>query len=170
MADPVSKSGNSALTMSAKGLAALKQHENVVQSYYNDPADNCTYGVGTLVHFGPCMAAELHTKVSSALIATSLNSALDDAQRTIKSRVKNTQLTQEQFDALTSFVYNRGPGGSRNVLKLINEGKFDEANMHMKQVIYGTVKDRKTGKKVKKVLPGLVVRRDYEARPFKAAK
>lgn len=170
MADPASTTGNTALGMSAKGLATLTQHEHLVPSYYNDPADNCTYGVGTLVHFGPCTAAELHTKVTQQQITTSLNSALDDAQKTIKSRVKNTQLTQEQFDALTSFVYNRGAGAARHVLKLIDEGKLDEAGRDMQKVVYGTVKDRKTGSKVKQVLPGLVTRRNYEATPFRTTK
>lgn len=170
MADANSKDGNAALSVSAKGLSTLTQHEHLVPSYYNDPADNCTYGVGTLVHFGPCTAVELQTQVTQQQITASLNSALDEAQRTIKRRVKNTQLTQEQFDALTSFVYNRGPGASRHVLKLIDEGKLDEAGQDMQKVIYGTVKDRKTGKKVKQVLPGLVTRRNYEAAPFRTSK
>lgn len=170
MADPAAKANNAGLSVSAKGLATLTQHEHLVPSYYNDPADNCTYGVGTLVHFGPCTAAELHTQVTSQQITTSLNSALDDAQRTIKNHVKNTQLTQDQFDALTSFVYNRGAGGSRHVLKLIDEGKLDEAGRDMQQIIYGTVKNKKTGKKVKQILPGLVTRRNYEAGPFRTTK
>jgi hypothetical protein len=39
MADPASTTGNTALGMSAKGLATLTQHEHLVPSYYNDPAD-----------------------------------------------------------------------------------------------------------------------------------
>ena len=157
---------NRKLSLSSAGTVQLQRYEGLHKSYYNDPAGHCTYGVGTLVHMGPCTAEELHTPVSDQMIALSLQAALADTQRLIKKRVTKTQLTQEQFDALTSFVYNRGGPRSERVLKLIDHGDFKTARAQMNRVIYGTVSDPKTGKPVKKALPGLILRRRAETRPF----
>ncbi|MGF6855362.1 hypothetical protein OKW29_004249 [Paraburkholderia sp. CI3] len=47
---------NDVMKMSAGGYAALRVNEGVVMHYYNDaPVNgNCTWGVGTLAHLGPC--------------------------------------------------------------------------------------------------------------------
>jgi GH24 family phage-related lysozyme (muramidase) len=49
---------------------------------------------------------------------------------------------------------------------LTNAGKIAEAADEFDKYIYGTVKDAKTGKKVKVVLGGLVTRRAAEKRLF----
>jgi Lysozyme inhibitor LprI len=48
---------NETMQMSPSGRTALRQRERAVLSYYNDAANNCTYGVGTLAHRGPCTVA-----------------------------------------------------------------------------------------------------------------
>ena len=67
-------------------------------------------------------------------------------------------LTQNQFDALVSWVYNLGPTNLRNstMLKVLNAGKYDEVPHQMKRW------NRAGGK----VLKGLVVRREAEAELF----
>jgi lysozyme len=67
-------------------------------------------------------------------------------------------LTQNQFDALVSWVYNLGPTNLRNstMLKVLNAGKYSEVPYQMKRW------NRAGGK----VLKGLVVRRETEAELF----
>jgi len=72
-------------------------------------------------------------------------------------------VNQNQFDALASFIYNVGPGGTDATLfKKINAGITDKATIEHWFGVWnkGTVK----GKKV--VLPGLVARRKREADLF----
>jgi GH24 family phage-related lysozyme (muramidase) len=57
------------MRMSAAGIAALRQHEQVVLNYYPDQAGNCTYGIGTLAHLGPCTPVELQRPVTLAQVA-----------------------------------------------------------------------------------------------------
>ena len=68
-------------------------------------------------------------------------------------------LTQNQFDALVSWVYNLGPTNLRNstMLKVLNAGKYEEVPYQMQRW------NRAGGK----VLKGLVVRRTAEAELFK---
>lgn len=165
-----SKIDNGQFSMSAQGLATLKYHENVVPSYYNDPAQNCTYGIGTLVHFGSCTAEELQTEVTNEMIMKSLENALVWAQKAVRTRITQTQLNQAQFDALVSFVYNRGEKKSALVLALVDKHDFPAVVSYMNSVVYGAVVDKKTNKKVKKLLHGLVARRLSESAPFKGIK
>jgi lysozyme len=67
-------------------------------------------------------------------------------------------LTQNQFDALVSWVYNLGPTNFRKstMLKVLNAGKYDEVPYQMKRW------NRAGGK----VLKGLVIRRKAEAELF----
>ena len=67
-------------------------------------------------------------------------------------------LTQNQFDALVSWVYNLGPTNLRNstMLKVLNAGNYNEVPYQMKRW------NRAGGK----VLKGLVVRRKAEAELF----
>ncbi len=37
---------NENMRLSQAGWAALRQRENAIMAYYNDQANNCTYGVG----------------------------------------------------------------------------------------------------------------------------
>ena len=67
-------------------------------------------------------------------------------------------LTQNQFDALVSWVYNLGPTNFRKstMLKVLNAGKYDEVPYQMKRW------NRAGGQ----VLKGLVIRREAEAELF----
>lgn len=161
---------NKVLSMSAKGMASLQHFEGAKNYYYDDPAKNCTYGIGTLIHRGPCTPEELVRPVTAEQVAAGLGRGLMNAQKAVKDKVTNKQLTQAQYDALVSYVYNRGRDASRPVLEMIDKGKLDAATREMSRSIYGHVPDKKTGKKVVKVLPGLVQRRMSEAQPFTADK
>ncbi|WP_343050171.1 hypothetical protein [Burkholderia guangdongensis] len=45
---------NEGMRLSEAGWTALRIREHAIMAYYNDQANNCTYGVGTLAHYGPC--------------------------------------------------------------------------------------------------------------------
>jgi len=47
---------NETMRMSANGMSELRRRESVVLRYYNDTANNCTFGAGTLAHLGRCTA------------------------------------------------------------------------------------------------------------------
>lgn len=84
------------------------RREGVIRHYYNDPANNCTYGVGTLAHLGACSPQEMNTPVSNSKIATSLQAGISRAESAIYKYVNRFPLSQPQFDALVSFAYNLG--------------------------------------------------------------
>jgi lysozyme len=89
-----------------------------------------------------------------------------EAERTVRRRVPNQALSQDQFDALVSFVYNAGWKGSENVLSLVDDGDFQEAAAAISRTIYMTIKTRRGSKKV--VARGLIGRRAEESAPFRA--
>jgi lysozyme len=82
------KMANESMRTSAAGTAALRLRENVVPNYYNDSANNCTFGVGTLAHLGPCTAEELTRTVTTAMIDGQLAGGLRDAESTVRLHVR----------------------------------------------------------------------------------
>lgn len=158
---------------SAPGVHAIRVHEGVKDHHYDDQGNNCSYGVGTLAHRGPCSAAELAEIVSDERIEWSLAHGLLDAEAAVKRNVTRQTLSQQQFDSLVSFTYNTGSGGARPVLQLVNQGKLKEAAKIMKTYIYVTVNGKdgkplrdKHGRKILRRSNGLIKRRDEEARSF----
>lgn len=94
------------MTIGDKGLTLIKAFENLKLKSYPDIAGIWTIGWGTTrlngYPVGPNM--EINEIVATAL----LMGDLQPAQKTVESFV-NKSLDQNQFDALTSFVYNAGP-------------------------------------------------------------
>lgn len=76
-------------------------------------------------------------------------------------------LTQQQFDALVSLTYNAGAHGSRDVYKLVNAGKMEDAAKLISRMVYSTQK--RQGKKVLVLMSGLLVRREQESASFRAS-
>jgi len=113
---------NETMRMSAAGMAALRQRERAVFRYYNDAANHCTYGVGALAHHGPCTPRELRRPVSVADVNIQLATRVRRSEEAVRQRVRNHQLTQEQFDALVSFTFNTGATGARVTLDAANRG------------------------------------------------
>jgi lysozyme len=163
------------MSISANMRRDLTQHEKKVPHYYNDPANNCTFGEGILVGHRPCTAEGLGASVSETQMADSAQKRLDDAARAVRRTVSQQDLTQQQFDALVSFAYNAGATGAHHVLSEVNRGHFKKAAKLIMQNTRATMRD-KTGKplldplghKIKKVLPGLVKRRRDESAPFQS--
>jgi GH24 family phage-related lysozyme (muramidase) len=165
------------MTISVKGLALLVKHETFCSHLYNDmsgcspkakttPLGNCTVGYGTKVHGGVCdgqASEEPYLKGISDSDALNLrSSALQDARRAIVHNVVDFALNQNQFDALSVFIYNCGSGHAAHspLYALLNAGKTADAVGEMKKFIYVTVKDKNGTKK--KVLSRELVRRRKE--------
>jgi GH24 family phage-related lysozyme (muramidase) len=111
---------NENLRMSAAGYAELRLSEGAVMRYYNDIANNYTFGVGTLVHNGVCTAEELRTPVTEEQVNEQLTVRVHVAERAVRAAVPNVELTQAQFDSLVSFVYNVGARGAATTLAAAN--------------------------------------------------
>lgn len=157
---------NETMRMSANGLAVLRQREGAVLRYYNDAANHCTYGVGTLAHLGPCTPAELLRPVSLVEVDTQLAIRVRDTEEAVRRGVRNHQLTQEQFDALVSFTFNVGVRGARSTFAAANQGLLREVTTHMNRNVYVHPRDANGHRLAPVRLPGLVNRRREETRPF----
>ena len=157
---------NENMRTSATGLTALRQREHAVFRYYNDAANNCTYGVGTLAHHGPCAEEELRRPVSIADVEAQLAMRVRTAEAAVRRRVRTHPLTQDQFDALVSFTFNAGATGAQQTLDAANRGVAGEVARHLNNNVYVHPRDA-NGRRLAPVrLQGLVNRRREEAVPF----
>jgi GH24 family phage-related lysozyme (muramidase) len=157
------------MSASAAMIAQLRQSEGgrADGGYYTDPAGNCTVGTGILVHHGDCTAAELAAHPDNTANQAALESRIHDAEGSVRSRVGDRALTQDQFDSLVSAVFNLGAGGAAAVLQQANRADDPGVVRALNDRIRATPRDRNgnaTGPAV--ILPGLVRRRAQEARPF----
>ncbi|MDQ3936626.1 MAG: glycoside hydrolase family protein [Actinomycetota bacterium] len=144
------------MRISDEGLALIAEFEGFVDHPYNDAAGHATIGFGHLLHHGPVTAEDRRRwgKMSHADGLKLLRSDIRSRERAVDAAVK-VPLTQNQFDALVSFVYNLGEGALRQstLLKKLNAGNYDAVPAEL----------AKWNKAGGRVLPGLVRRRKAEA-------
>lgn len=137
---------------SKKGIELLKRFEGFMPEAYRCPAGVLTIGYG---HTSGVREGDRVTEEEAEKL---LRSDLMDAEEDVE-RLVRVPLTQNQFDALVSFVYNVGMGSffSSTLLKKINNDPNDP-----------TIPDefRKWVKAAGETLPGLVKRRDAEAKMY----
>jgi lysozyme len=162
---------NADQTISASGVAAIRDGEGLRNggAHYNDIANNCTVGLGTLVHHGPCTAAELAQPADQQANDASLARRIADAEATVRRRVGDRQLTQAQYDALVSATYNLGSRHVRPVLDQANQGNDPGVVQALRaRVMFQPVdaRGRPVGPMVRS--QGLANRREREAAPFAA--
>lgn len=157
---------NETLHMNADGITALRQREGVALRYYNDIANNCTFGVGVLAHLGPCTAEELQRPVTAQQVNSQLAMRVQAAEQAVRRQVNQQTLTQEQFNSLVSYVYNAGATGARAALNAANRGVNEDVVMHMNSNVYIHPRDAKGRRLPAKRIQGLVNRRREEAAPF----
>ena len=107
---------------SSKGLYALEQREGTRFTAYKDTKGIWTIGVG---HTGPEVVEGL--KWTSAQVDFALAKDVLWAEEAVNE--VNSILTQNQFDALVSFVFNVGATAfAKSTMKrMLDAGKFDEA-------------------------------------------
>ena len=113
---------NENLRISVASLMALRQRENIALRYYDDQANNCTFGVGALAHIGPCTAEELRRPVNAQQVNAQLALHVQAAEQAVRKWANQQQLAQVQYDALVSFKFNVGPSGASLTLDATNRG------------------------------------------------
>jgi GH24 family phage-related lysozyme (muramidase) len=112
----------SASQLSTDGLDLIKKSEGLRLDAYNDVAGVPTIGYG---HTGD---VTLGDRITSEQATQLLAQDTDWAEQAVSDNV-NVPLTQDQFDALTSFTYNVGEGAFENstLLDKLNAGDYEGA-------------------------------------------
>lgn len=138
---------------SDKGITLIKHFESLQLEAYDDGGGVITIGYG---HTGPDVYLGLMIDEPEA--ERLLRFDLLTAEECVDEAV-DVPLTQEQFDALVSFVFNCGCTAFRSstLLKLLNAGNYDAASQQ-----FG-----RWNKDNGKVLAGLTRRRAAETELFK---
>lgn len=145
------------MKVSNKAIEIIKKYEGLELTVYRCPAGILTIG------YGHTKTAEPGMTINKEMAELLLKQDLNDFEKAINELVK-VPLTQNQFDALISFVFNIGTDKFKNstLLKKINEGNYKEAaNEFLKWT-----KSRQPGGL--KDLPGLIKRRNDEKKLFEA--
>lgn len=117
------------MKMSNEGLELLKKHEGIRKEIYLDPIGLPTGGVGHLLKGDEIQKFPVGTPLSDEQVDEWLRQDVREAEEAVAELVK-VDLTQGQFDALTSFVFNVGSGNFKKsqLLRLINAGQYDLAS------------------------------------------
>ena len=148
------KSGDdSAMRTSEKGINLIKEFEGRRLVAYQDSVGVWTIGYG---HTKTAHEDKLIIKSTADKL---LAEDLAEFEKYVDSLV-TVDLNQNQFDALIAWTFNLGPGNliESTMLKVLNEGKYDEVPYQMKR----------WNKAGGEVLEGLVRRREAEAALFGA--
>jgi lysozyme len=140
------------MKISEQGISLIKESEACRLDSYQDSIGIWTVGYG---HTGPEVKEGLHITQDAA--EALLLSDLETVEKCIANSV-SVGLTQGQYDALCSFVFNLGCSALRNstLLRLLNAGDDIGAAEQFKRW------DHAGGK----VLAGLTKRREAEAEMF----
>lgn len=139
------------MNISKEGLALIKKFEGCELKAYKCPAGVWTIG------YGHIKTAEEGMEISQEHADYLLEHEITEYEDYVKTAV-TSPLDQNMFDALVSWTFNLGSGNlnSSTMLKVLNEGKYDEVPAQMKR----------WNKAGGKVLEGLVRRREAEALLF----
>jgi lysozyme len=135
------------------GYNFLKQHEGVrYRAYDNDGGCNCTIGIGHKLHDGACSPEDKEIVWSQERVEAEFQKDIRTCEEYIK-RVVTVPLTQAQFDALVSFVFNLGDL-DEDILQALNNGDYRLASQLMGKRHHARNKDG-----VLVDVPGLQTRR-----------
>ena len=136
------------MNTSAEGIALIKKFEGCELEAYQ-----CSAGVWT-IGYGHTKDVVEGMEITQEQAEQMLVDELHEYESYINKYV-TVALSQNQFDALVSWVYNLGPANlkSSTMLKVLNDGKYEDVPYQMKR----------WNKAGGKVLDGLVRRREAEA-------
>ena len=143
--------------MSQKGIEHLKLSEGLRLKAYQDTGGVWTIGYGHTSAAGG-MKVYAGLAITHAQAEQLLKDDLETMTYPVIKRLVKVDLTQGQFDALCSFIYNLGEGQVKTstLLKLLNAKDYKGASGQFGRWIYDN------GKK----LDGLVTRRGDEQKLF----
>jgi len=143
-------------TLSREGLEFIKSEEDFSPTVY------VLYGVdhigyGHVIKEGEKFVEPISQDMGDRLLFADLKPAVNAINRLVK-----VELSQNQFDALTSFVYNVGPGAfaESTLLKQLNLGNYTLAADQFDQWVKATINGEK------QTIPGLITRRETEKNMF----
>lgn len=136
------------------GLALIKSFEGLRLTAYRDPGGVLTIGYG---HTGPDVYAG--QTITAARADQLLRVDVAEAEATVH-RIVTAHLSQNEFDALVSFIFNIGSSAfaASTMLRMINAGDFAGAAKQFDRWVYAG--DTR--------LAGLVTRRNAEEALFLA--
>ena len=139
------------MEISAEGLALIKKFEGCELEAYQ-----CSAGVWT-IGYGHTKGVQPGDTWSQSHAEHMLEVELEEYQSYINKYV-TVNLSQNQFDALVSWVYNLGPANLKasTMLKVLNSGDYEGVPAQIKR----------WNKAGGKVLQGLIRRREAEALLF----
>lgn len=134
--------------INSAGLALIKECEGLRLTPYLDTGGVWTCG------YGHIKGVTEHTHCTPEIAEAWLEADLQDAEEAVSALVK-VKLTDNQFAALVSFVFNVGRGAlaKSTLLRKLNEGGYDLVPACLKSWIFDNGK----------VIKGLVKRRAAEA-------
>ena len=139
------------MNISVEGISLIKKFEGCELEAYQDSVGVWTIG------YGHTKDVKQGDKINQDEAEHLLEEEMPEYEGYINDMVE-VSLEQCQFDALVSWVYNLGPTNlsSSTLLKVLNEGKYDEVPFQIKR----------WNKAGGKVLEGLTRRREAEALLF----
>ena len=146
------------MKLSDNGVDFIKRYEGFKSQVYLDAVGIPTIGYGT-THYEDHRAVVLTDPAMSEGGATRvLRNEVDRVYGHAVNTYVQVPLNQNQFDALTSFVYNEGPRAFKHstMLKYINQNRFDLAALEF----------RRWTKAGGRTLKGLQTRREAERALF----
>ncbi|PTC02001.1 lysozyme [Vibrio mediterranei] len=141
------------VVVSKKGLELIGNAEQCRLTPYTCPAGHITNGIGN--------THEVSNETITLKKATKdWAKNIEDAQRCLQQALPNTRVTQGQYDAFTSFIFNTGctrfkhnrNGTKTQIYQYVLKGKYIAACHQLNRWIYGG------GVKLK----GLIIRRQKE--------
>ena len=141
------------MKLSDRGAQLIANFEGFRSCPYRDAVGVWTIGYGSTKGVGPntkCISREQALARMRREVGATYGAAVDKINRD-----HNLKMNQNQFDALTSFVYNVGPGGigsNTGVGRALRRGHWREVGDEMQEWNKGGGQ----------VLPGLVRRRREE--------
>ena len=143
---------NNDLKTSQEGISLIKSFEGCELTAYRCSANVPTIGFG---HTAGVSDGDTCTQEEAE---TMLAEDLEEFEDYVKNYVES-ELQQNEFDALVAWTYNLGPANLKEstMLKELNSGNFEEVPRQMKRWT------RAGGE----VLDGLIRRREAESRLFK---
>lgn len=143
--------------MSQAGIEHLKDSEGLRLKAYQDTGEVWTIGYGHTSAAGGLKVYQGLT-ITHAQAEQLLKDDLVRMTYPVIKRLVKVDLTQGQFDALCSFIYNLGEGqvSTSTLLKLLNKGDYKGASGQFGRWVYDN------GKK----FDGLVTRRENEQKLF----
>lgn len=109
---------------SQAGIDRIAKHEGFRADAYRDVAGNLTIGYGHLIKPGEEFPNPITREMALDLMRKDLSNAEDAVNELV-----TVPLTQNQFEALVSLVYNIGRGNfeESTLLSLLNDGLYEKA-------------------------------------------